>query len=184
MIFVAVWTMIVVLYVGLTPKFMPSLAHVFAILALDALTMLFWFAAFIALAVFHRDLENTGIAFTDGFYYGSIYQTCSIIRTYCKQVEAAVVFGAFEWYVYVAHRGAIRRGRLRCASSTSLTWHDHDSESMLTVGLFPGPFSSLLRSLPPLRGSAVAAGAQIPPLQAPSEENVPYLYLGRGEDLK
>lgn len=98
MIFVAVWTILVVIYTALTPKFMPKLSHVFAILALNALTMLFWFASFIALAVWYHDLANSGIVFDDDFYFGA-YQTCSVIGTYCHQVEAAVVFGAFEWYV-------------------------------------------------------------------------------------
>lgn len=111
MIFVAVWTIVVVLYTALTPKFMPSLAHVFAILALDALTMLFWFAAFIALAVFHHNLQNSAVVFGDGFYFGA-YQTCSVIGTYCHQVEAAVVFGAFEWYVNLGHNNhLVQRGQ-------------------------------------------------------------------------
>ena len=99
MIFVAVWTIIVVLYLALTPKFMPSLAHVFAILALNALTMLFWFAGFIALAVFHHQLEDSG--YFVGDIYGDIadFGFCSALPTYCKQIEAATVFGAFEWYV-------------------------------------------------------------------------------------
>jgi len=91
MIFVAVWTILVVLYTALTPKVMPKLSHVFAILALDALTMLFWFAAFIALAVYHHQIENSVIEVGDIFG------------------DVAAVFGAFEWYVC----------QCRCALATS-----------------------------------------------------------------
>lgn len=60
-----------------------------AMLGLDALTMLFWFAGFIALAVYHHQLEEV--------YFDGILQGCSVAGGYCGDVEAAVVFGAFEW---------------------------------------------------------------------------------------
>ncbi|KAK4695677.1 hypothetical protein P7C71_g2105, partial [Lecanoromycetidae sp. Uapishka_2] len=101
MIFVAVWTLIIVLYTALTPKLAPSLAHVLAIFALNALTTLFWFAAFIALAVFYHDLENSAVIFGDGFFFEGADQTCSVIGSYCHQIEAATVFGAFEWALFV-----------------------------------------------------------------------------------
>lgn len=62
-------------------------------LALDALTMLFWFAGFIALAVLHHQVEN--VYFGDGF--GDLYKGCSFAGGICGQIEAAVVFGALEW---------------------------------------------------------------------------------------
>ena len=52
--------------------------------------MLFWFAGFIALAVFHRDLVNDA-----NYYIGG----CDAIGNICGVIEAAVVFGALEWYV-------------------------------------------------------------------------------------
>jgi len=111
MIFVAVWTILVVLYTALTPKVMPKLSHVFAILALDALTMLFWFAAFIALAVYHHQIENSVIEVGDIFGDVAAYNTCAsgVAGSYCKQIAAAAVFGAFEWYVC----------QCRCALATS-----------------------------------------------------------------
>lgn len=64
-----------------------------ALLGLDALTMLFWFAGFIALAVLHHQIEN--VYFGDGF--GDLYKGCSFAGGICGQIEAAVVFGALEW---------------------------------------------------------------------------------------
>ena len=93
LVFVSIWTLLVVLYLGLAPKFFPSLAIPFAILALDALTMLFWFAGFIALAVFDRDLHNVGVVDLEG----DVFSGCGLVGNLCGVITAAVVFGAFEW---------------------------------------------------------------------------------------
>ncbi len=58
--------------------------------------MLFWFAAFIAMAVFHHSLEEVG--YVDDFD-DNVYGVCGGIGSYCPSVEAAAIFGAFEWYV-------------------------------------------------------------------------------------
>ncbi|KAI9787362.1 MAG: Peroxisomal membrane protein pex16 [Peltula sp. TS41687] len=76
LLFVSIWTFLALLYLTLTPRFMPSLAHGFILLAVDALTMLFWFAGFIALAVFLSD---------NGTY---------------STITAACVFAAFEWILW------------------------------------------------------------------------------------
>lgn len=68
----------VTIYLLVAPLKFPSLAPVIAVLALDALTMLFWFAAFVALAVWKSNL---------GICYGRI----------CDTIIAGIVFGAFEW---------------------------------------------------------------------------------------
>ena len=62
-----------------------------ASLVLELLTTLFWFAGFVALAVFHRDLVNE----VDFFFVGG----CNALGNTCGVIEAAVVFGALEWYV-------------------------------------------------------------------------------------
>lgn len=62
-----------------------------ASLVLELLTMLFWFAGFVALAVFHRDLVNDA----NFFFVGG----CDDLGNTCGVIEAAVVFGALEWYV-------------------------------------------------------------------------------------
>lgn len=80
-VFVSVWTMVVTIYLLVAPLKFPRLAPVIAVLALDALTMLFWFAAFIALAVWKSNLD---------FCFGRI----------CNTIIAGIVFGAFEWSVF------------------------------------------------------------------------------------
>lgn len=70
--------MVVTIYLALAPLKFPRLAPVIAVLALDALTLLFWFAAFIALAVWKSNL---------GICYGRV----------CNTIIAGIVFGAFEW---------------------------------------------------------------------------------------
>lgn len=56
---------------------MPSLAHPFILLGVNALTMLFWFAGFIALAVFLSDSRGESSP--------------------TSASRAADVFAAFEW---------------------------------------------------------------------------------------
>ena len=92
MVFTAVWTLLVLIYLALAPRFFSTVAHPIAMLGLDALTMLFWFAGFIALAVWHHRAEDVYVG--DGYEY---FQACSIVGGYCREIEAAVVFGAFEW---------------------------------------------------------------------------------------
>ena len=77
LIFVAVWSILVVLWQVLTPRFAQNLAHRFVILGLDAVTMLFWFAGFIALAVVTPAVNG-------------------LSSGYSAQ-QAAVAFGAFAW---------------------------------------------------------------------------------------
>jgi hypothetical protein len=79
LIFASVWTLLAVLYLALAPLKFPRFAHTYAILAVDAVTMIFWFAGFIALAVF----------LGDRVCYGNV----------CNCAKTAAVFAAFEWYV-------------------------------------------------------------------------------------
>ncbi|KAL9031642.1 MAG: hypothetical protein Q9196_000356 [Gyalolechia fulgens] len=85
MLFNSVWTLFPALpYLALGPRFLPLSANNKIIhLAVDALTALFWFAGFIALAVWYDDL----------FYCpGKI----------CRTIVASCVFGAFEWLLFTA----------------------------------------------------------------------------------
>ncbi|KAI9840787.1 MAG: Peroxisomal membrane protein pex16 [Sclerophora amabilis] len=84
LIFTSVWTIVVLVYLLVTPWLLPRFAHRFAVLAVEALTMLFWFAGFIALAVY-----------TSGVSY-----ICS--GHVCNNLKAACVFGAFEWLLWSA----------------------------------------------------------------------------------
>jgi hypothetical protein len=79
LLFCSIWTILALIYLILAPLRIPSLAHKYAILGVDAVTMLFWFAGFIAFAVL-----------IDDWGYGSRWG-------YCRVSQAAVAFGVFEW---------------------------------------------------------------------------------------
>lgn len=80
MLFNAIWSLLVLAYVGLTPLYMTSLFHKLAALALEVITMIFWFAGSIALAVMIGAPRCNG-------------------NTFCGAYEAAIAFGFFLWYV-------------------------------------------------------------------------------------
>ena len=82
MLFCAVWTILALVYLVLTPGMFPTAAHKFGILAVEILTMIFWFAAWIALASLLGDVG------------------CNQAWGVCRAATAATVFAAFEWYVY------------------------------------------------------------------------------------
>ncbi|KAL4915583.1 marvel domain-containing protein [Aspergillus aurantiobrunneus] len=98
MLFNGVWSFfIVVPYFILAPIFVPALAHRYALPAVDGVTMIFWFAGFIALAV---DL-------------GDVSAFCSH-SSVCQGLQAAAAFGAFNWVLFLATTvlntlGALRR---------------------------------------------------------------------------
>lgn len=78
LIFCAVWTLLALgylIFADLRPEH--KIARAVAVLAVDALTMIFWFAGFIAVAVFIHDRGC----------FGGV----------CSAAKAAAVFGAFEW---------------------------------------------------------------------------------------
>lgn len=83
MLFTSVWTLLAVAYLTLAPTRFPRAAHKFAIAGVEFLTMLFWFASFIAVAVLWRDIYWgwTG--------HGTVHNVG----------VAAIVFGAFLWSV-------------------------------------------------------------------------------------
>ena len=78
LVFVSVWTILALAYLVVTPGRFPQFAHKYAILAVEAVTMIFWFAGFVALAAFLGDVRCRR---------GSV----------CRTAQAATVFGAFEW---------------------------------------------------------------------------------------
>jgi hypothetical protein len=78
LLFCAVWTILALIYLIVAPARFPTAAHKYGILAAEALTMIFWFAGFIALAVLLTDIGCRRWAV-------------------CRAAEAATVFGAFEW---------------------------------------------------------------------------------------
>jgi len=79
LIFTSVWTILAVAYLAIAPGRFPTVAHKFGILAAELLTMLFWFAGFIALAVLLTDIG------------------CGSRKGVCAASVAGDVFAAFEW---------------------------------------------------------------------------------------
>lgn len=112
MLFVSVWTFLVIFFLALAPRFMDSSLVRMAVVGVDLLTALFWFAAFIALAV----LYNKGIYY-DGFNFHSL---CLVVKNGCSVMEADVVFGAFEWYVHRLGEWGMTRDHLSCLSLSTL----------------------------------------------------------------
>jgi hypothetical protein len=106
MLFTSIWTLLAVAYLTLAPTRFPRAAHKFAIAAVEFLTMLFWFAAFIAVAVLWRDYR--------GWAYHSTAHNVGV---------AAIVFGAFLWYVPLQnlHRHSANRVRLLFLATTALS---------------------------------------------------------------
>lgn len=92
MLFNGVWTpFVAVPYLALAPTYFPNLAHRLIIVAVEVITMIFWFAGFIALAV-----ALPGPSYCAG--------------SACSSLQAATVFGAFEWYVLYATGNATASG--------------------------------------------------------------------------
>ena len=102
LLFTAVWTLIAIAYLALSPVYKPQWAHKYAIVAVDAVTMVFWFAGFIALAVLVTELS---------LCFGNV----------CHAAQAAIVFAAFTWYVYPSEMKMLYKHRnLRQASLSFL----------------------------------------------------------------
>ncbi|KAF2682246.1 hypothetical protein K458DRAFT_391271 [Lentithecium fluviatile CBS 122367] len=84
MLFTSIWTLLAVAYLVLTPTRFPQFAHKFAIAGVEALTMLFWFAAWVAVAALWGDWWEPA-------RHGSIWGSG----------VAAIVFGCFIWIAFV-----------------------------------------------------------------------------------
>ncbi|TVY32621.1 hypothetical protein LSUB1_G008375 [Lachnellula subtilissima] len=82
LLFCSIWTIPILAYLILAPTRFPAAAHKYGILAAEAVTMIFWFAGFVALASLLGDVG------------------CARYWSVCRASEAAVVFGAFEWLLF------------------------------------------------------------------------------------
>jgi len=85
LLFTSVWTLLALLYLVLAPTHYPVAAHKYGILFAEAVTMIFWFAGFVALAVL---LNNVGCG----------HSTWGV----CKASVAGDVFGALLWLLFLA----------------------------------------------------------------------------------
>jgi hypothetical protein len=79
-----VWTLLALLYLILAPTHYPVAAHKYGILFAEAVTMIFWFAGWVALAVL---LNNVGCG----------HSTWGV----CRASIAGDVFGALAWLVWL-----------------------------------------------------------------------------------
>lgn len=84
LVFTSVWSLLALIYLIVTPTHFPRLAHKWIIVAVEALTMLFWFAGFIALAVMLNNLD------AGHSHWGVL-----------RASIAGDVFAAFLWYVFL-----------------------------------------------------------------------------------
>ncbi|KAH0595116.1 hypothetical protein MHUMG1_06865 [Metarhizium humberi] len=85
MLFNTIWTILVLIYLGVFPRFLSSLYHSIIALALLGISTLFWFAGSIALAAF----LGAG--------------TCSGNNAFCstyRSAQAATAFGFFIWAMF------------------------------------------------------------------------------------
>ncbi|KAF7593164.1 hypothetical protein BBP40_011877 [Aspergillus hancockii] len=101
MLFNSIWTAFFATpYLAIAPVHLPQFAHRFVIPAVEAATMIFWFAGFIALGV---------LLPVPRFCHWSA----------CSCAQAATVFGAFEWALFMTTTVVAVLGALRTRSSTS-----------------------------------------------------------------
>lgn len=81
-LFNSIWTLVIALpYLSLVPIFFAKISHHYAVLAVEIVTMIFWFAGFIALGALLPPPR---------WCHGSV----------CSSLQAATVFGAFEWLLF------------------------------------------------------------------------------------
>lgn len=84
MVFNSIWSILVLIYVGVIPLVASRVFHKIVSFGLNALTALFWFAGSIALAV----------------RYGA--QVSCGLNTVCGSAKAAIAFGFFLWAIFTA----------------------------------------------------------------------------------
>ncbi|KAI0144454.1 membrane-associating domain-containing protein [Xylariaceae sp. FL1272] len=80
LIFASVWSLLVLIYIGVTPLYMTSVFHRLAALVLNVLTAIFWFAGAIAFAV------AIGVPSVHGVFTDS--------------AQAATAFAFFLWIIF------------------------------------------------------------------------------------
>lgn len=79
MIFASVWSLLSLIYLLVVPMKFPRAAPQYALLAVDGVAMTFWFAGFVALAVF----------LSSRICFGNV----------CNVAKAAIAFSAIDWFV-------------------------------------------------------------------------------------
>ncbi|QSZ31581.1 hypothetical protein DSL72_001148 [Monilinia vaccinii-corymbosi] len=85
LVFASVWTLLALIYLVVSPTHFPHAAHKYGILFAEAVTMIFWFAGFVALAVMLNNV-NCG------------HSAWSV----CQASIAGDVFAALLWLLFAA----------------------------------------------------------------------------------
>jgi len=114
MLFNSLWSLLVLAYVGITPLYMTHLFHKLASLALEAVTMIFWFAGSIALAVFVGRPRNCGA------------------NSYCGSAEAGTAFGFFLWILFTV---LVVLDTIEAMRSRGHTTHHHTAKPAAYPGV-------------------------------------------------
>jgi hypothetical protein len=83
LVFTSVWTFILLIYLLITPLYFPNLHNRWAVVVAEAITVIFWFSGFIAIAIQSNRLV-------------CIYTGCHLIGA----TKAAAVFSAFSWIAW------------------------------------------------------------------------------------
>ncbi|OKL57219.1 hypothetical protein UA08_07682 [Talaromyces atroroseus] len=100
-LFNSIWTLVVALpYLSLVPIFFASLSHIYIVLAAEIVTMIFWFAGFIALGAFLPPPRAC---------HGGV----------CSSLQAATVFASFEWLLFAITTGFTIRLALQSSSGST-----------------------------------------------------------------
>ena len=81
MLFCSIWTLLAVAYLVLAPTRFPAAAHKYAIIGVEAVTTIFWFAAWVSVAS----------------YWGDVYHGSGEHGPVYSSGVAAIVFSAFIW---------------------------------------------------------------------------------------
>ncbi|KAH8176771.1 membrane-associating domain-containing protein [Sarocladium implicatum] len=81
MLFCTIWSILVLLYLALTPRFFPRAYNTMVALGLLVVTTIFWFAGSIAMAAFIGTPDCHG-------------------NNFCQSAQAAVAFGFFIWAIF------------------------------------------------------------------------------------
>lgn len=106
MVFLPIWTFLVLGYLVAVPLFMPALHNEWAVLALEAVTMILWLAGWAALAAVVGNLICLDS-------YGES-ANCPALNA----AKAAVAFGAFEWLAFCATLGLVIFGIIKSRKSS------------------------------------------------------------------
>jgi len=110
-IFAFVWTLLFITYIQLSTFFLPSFYNKYIHLVLECLTVIFWLAAWAALAAVAAVWTLGGIVYDDGLCYDYAYCRRSLelskrftdaqLNSMINATKAAAGLGAIEWLLFI-----------------------------------------------------------------------------------